>query len=537
VAARTWIAVVLCCLVWFVYARWFAPPMTPPPASVPAATSSAPAADGTAAPVAGTSVSGFFGTPFRLSSASNLDTAKLELGFSDVGGKVATIRVPHYRETVKTDSPPITLVSPALSEYALGTLFTDPALVDFGKGKYDVKSDAGKVVFDKTGADGVRVEKRFAAEENSYLFDSEMEITFPANAKKDWGYLIVPVGARDPKYDAQHPLHAWEVVTFQGDSVTRKITDKLDPGERLLQGNTGWLAFGNRYFATALVNKSEINPDVIFYKDPSFTGGYLRYPLALKEGQKSLKFAWRVYAGPKEPAELGKVPGLKQLIEYGIFTALAYPLLETLKFFYRFVHNYGLAIILLTLLVRAAFYPLSVKSFRSMKAMQKLQPQITALKEKYGDDKERFSREQLALFKAHKVNPAGGCLPMFVQLPVFIALYAVLGNSIELFHAPFFGWIQDLSSKDPFYIFPILMGISMVLQQKLTPMVGMDPMQQKMMMFMPIFFTFLMINLPSGLTVYMFVSTLVGILQQYLLSKERNADAAKVLAAQAPEKG
>jgi YidC/Oxa1 family membrane protein insertase len=160
---------------------------------------------------------------------------------------------------------------------------------------------------------------------------------------------------------------------------------------------------------------------------------------------------------------------------------------------------------------------------KSMKEMQKLQPKIQALKEKYKDDQQKLNQEQMALFKAHKVNPAGGCLPMLVQLPVFIALYAVLGNSIELFHAPFFGWIQDLSTKDPFYVYPVLMGLAMLLQQKMTPNAGVDPTQQKMMYFMPVIFTFMMINLPSGLTLYIFVSTLLGVAQQMALKDKQNA--------------
>jgi YidC/Oxa1 family membrane protein insertase len=186
------------------------------------------------------------------------------------------------------------------------------------------------------------------------------------------------------------------------------------------------------------------------------------------------------------------------------------------------VHNYGVAIILLTVLVRLLFYPLTLKSQKSMKAMQRLQPQIASLKEKYKDEPAKMQQEQMALFKTHKVNPMGGCLPMLVQLPVFIALYAVLGNSIELFQAPFFGWIQDLSTKDPYYIYPVLMGVSMFVQQKLTPAVGMDPAQQKVMMFMPVLFSGMMINLPSGLTMYIFVSTLLGIFQQVMM-KDKNA--------------
>ena len=155
-----------------------------------------------------------------------------------------------------------------------------------------------------------------------------------------------------------------------------------------------------------------------------------------------------------------------------------------------------------------------------MKKMQKLQPQLKAMREKYKDDPQRMNQEQMAMFRAHKVNPMGGCLPMLVQLPVFFALYTLLSNSIELFQAPFFGWIQDLSDKDPYYIFPVLMGLAMLGQQKMTPTAGMDPMQAKMMMFMPIIFTFIMLNLPSGLTLYIFLSTLLGILQQWVINRE-----------------
>jgi YidC/Oxa1 family membrane protein insertase len=247
-------------------------------------------------------------------------------------------------------------------------------------------------------------------------------------------------------------------------------------------------------------------------------GAYLQYPLIFKDNQNELDLSLQFYIGPKEYTELSKVAGLKRLIDYGTFAFFAYPLLEILRFFHKYViQNYGIAIILLTLLVRGLFYPLSVKSMRSMKEMQKLQPQIASIKEKYKDDPKKLNEEQMALFKAHKVNPAGGCLPMLVQLPVFIALYAVLGNSIELFHAPFFGWIQDLSTKDPLYIYPVLMGLSMFAQQKIAPSAGMDPAQQKIMLVMPVIFSFMMVKLPSGLTLYIFVSTVLGIVQQMAL--------------------
>ena len=512
----------------------------PNPSSQPVESSSQTSTSGVTHSNPATPLTGMFSAPLGLTSDASIKTPKFDVTLSSVGGKVESWSLNQFRETVHNDSPPIALVSPQHSEYALATLFTDPALKSLNAAKYT--SGGKELEFVARGGENnaVSIKKTYRVEDGTYIVDSDFEVQFPPNSKQNWGYLIIPLGAKEAKFDAHNPLSAWEVVYLQNDSVSRKPTQKIDPGEKVSQGNTSWMAFGNRYFSTAVANRSEINPDVVLYNDPSFIGGYLRYPLVLKDGQNSLKFSFRIFSGPKDPVELAHVPGLKQLIEYGMFTVLAYPLLYTLKFFYGYFRNYGVAIILLTLLVRIAFYPLSIKSFRSMKAMQKLQPQIQALKEKYGEDREKFSREQMALFKAHKVNPAGGCLPMFVQLPVFIALYAVLGNSIDLFHAPFFGWIQDLSTKDPFYIFPVLMGLSMLLQQRITPNVGMDPMQAKMMYFMPIFFTFLMINLPSGLTVYMFVSTLVGILQQYLLSKERRNEAAAVVtanSARAPEKG
>ncbi len=532
-ASRTWLAVILACLVWFVYTKWFAPPIVPPvPAQQEASqTASSPGTtSGTAqVPSAGIST-GIFGKPLEEVTSSNLTTGKWHITLSDVGGKISELRLLDFHEAVKKESPNIALVSPVLTSFNLGSLFSDTTLSPLGYAKFNRKENGREVAFNSE-AGGVKLEKKFTFAENSYFIESTYHLQFPKGAKRDWGYLLLPVGGRDVQYDAHDPLKSWEVVYFQNDSAARKITTKLENGETVHQGNaTGWLAFGNRYFATALVNNSGINPDAAMYHNPEFTGGYLRYPLVLKEGQDTLAIAVRIYAGPKDPGLLSQVPGLRQLIEYGMFSFFAYPMLEILRFFYRLVHNYGIAIILLTLVVRLAFYPLSMKSYKSMKSMQKLQPHLAALKEKHGDDKQKFSQEQMALFKTHKVNPAGGCLPMLVQLPIFLALYAVLGNSIELFHAPFFGWIHDLTAKDPLYIFPALMGLSMLLQQKMTPTAGMDPMQQKMMMFMPIMFTFLMISLPSGLTVYMFVSTLVGIAQQYVLSRDKSATTGPQLA-------
>jgi len=193
-------------------------------------------------------------------------------------------------------------------------------------------------------------------------------------------------------------------------------------------------------------------------------------------------------------------------------------MLWLLKFFYNLIHNYGVAIILLTIVIKLILYPLTHKSFKSMKEMQKIQPKITALREKYKDNKEMLNKEIMTLYRTQKVNPLGGCLPMLLQIPVFFALYKVLLDSIELRHAPFIFWIQDLSAKDPYYITPILMGASMFIQQKMTPQVG-DPTQAKLMLMLPIVFTFMFLNFPSGLVIYWLVNNLLSIAQQFYINK------------------
>jgi len=211
--------------------------------------------------------------------------------------------------------------------------------------------------------------------------------------------------------------------------------------------------------------------------------------------------------------------GLQMSVDYGFFSLISVPMLRSLQFFYKYVRNYGFAIILLTLLIRLLTFPLQYKSIKSMKKMQTVQPELAKIKEKYKDNPQRMQQESMALFKRAGANPISGCFPMLLQMPIFFAFYSVLRESIELVNAPFIGWIQDLSSKDPYYVIPILMALAMFMQQRLTPSPSTDPTQKKVMMFMPVIFGLFMLNLPSGLTLYILVSTLFGIGQQLLVFK------------------
>ncbi len=236
-----------------------------------------------------------------------------------------------------------------------------------------------------------------------------------------------------------------------------------------------------------------------------------------RQFEQELKF----FAGPKQP-EILKPIGyhLAAAVDYGFFHFIARPLLVILNFFYKYTRNYGISIILLTILIKLAFYPLSQKSYKSMKALQKLQPKMEEIRKKYANDREALNRETMLLYKRYGVNPLSGCLPMLVQIPFFIALYQALMNAIELRHAPFMLWINDLSGKDPLYITPILMGITMLIQQMLTPSSG-DPTQKKMMYILPVVFTFMFLNFPSGLVLYWLINNIFSILQQLYTMKKQ----------------
>lgn len=210
---------------------------------------------------------------------------------------------------------------------------------------------------------------------------------------------------------------------------------------------------------------------------------------------------------------------LKHAVDFGFWGFFAELILRGLQFFYKLVPNYGIAIILLTFLVRLITFPLQYKSFVSMKKMQIIQPELTKIREKFKDDPMRLQKESMELFKRSGANPIGGCLPLILQLPVFFAFYKVLYSAVELVNAPFYGWLVDLSNKDPYFVLPLLMTAAMFLQQKLTPTTVTDPIQKKVFMFMPIIFGFIMKDLPSGLSLYIFTSTLLGIGQQLLVFK------------------
>lgn len=320
-----------------------------------------------------------------------------------------------------------------------------------------------------------------------------------------------------PSYENQ------EFFVINNEGEDRQILSSKDAYKGELS-QVSVASVNSQYFALAILNKSDLYPRVQQEVVTENSVGKASISYQTPEPVTKADFKYTIYYGPKDLSILASVDNkLTAMIDYGFFGFIGKPLLKTLNYLYEIFKNWGLAIIALTLLLRTILLPINVYSFRSMKKMQKVQPLIKEIKEKYKNDPQRLNQETMLLMKREKANPLSGCLPMLMQIPIFFAFFQVLGKSIELYKAPFYFWITDLSIKDPFYIFPVLVGILFFFQQKLTPSPGMDPAQKKIMQFLPLIFCVFMISMPSGLTLYMVVNSLFAIAQQYIFVREKSA--------------
>jgi YidC/Oxa1 family membrane protein insertase len=407
------------------------------------------------------------------------------------------------------------------------------------------------------GDDGLRVTQTLRFEASAFAYETKLRIENTSSAPRTISVTLPWVTRTEwkgvtEKFLGQHPTE----LIWSAEGGIHHVDTLTAVEERELTG--AWVAMGSVWYLHALIPKS---PEFkIVTRAEKGTPAKAGDPPPVTHAVMAVRAtptiapgrAWEgsvlVYLGPKEYDRLAPY-GLEGTINFGGFPVprrygglpmewLGVPILHLMNWMYRYVGNYGIAIILLTIVSKVLFYPLTVKSMRSMKAMQTLQPQINALRNKYKSDPQRLQRETLELYRKHKVNPAGGCLPMIAQVPIFYALYLALSVSVELQGArflcfgrvpswvPFLGgtdlWICDLASYDPTYVLPILMGVTMFLQQKMTPVAG-DPRQAKMMLLMPFVFTFMFINLPAGLVLYWTVSNVLQIAQQWYMDRSNKA--------------
>ena len=376
----------------------------------------------------------------------------------------------------------------------------------------------GKLKMQLVHSSGLEVIREFNFRYNDFMIDVETQIKAPALASQNLTYNVLLGPGMGGKVTSQT-----DYIVFSG-ATTFVNNERLEaPPEDIVdevvyRGDLAWTSFQNKYFGTALIPKEGIKSAVVKkYGDNVYVG------LKMESVQSSASSSHILYAGTKELQVLEKSGyKLTRLMDYGWFgnkfAFLVKPLLKVLQYFYDMFKNYGWAIIFVTIIIKIIFFPLTHKSFKSMKGMQKVQPYVKVIQERHKGDRQKMNEEMIELYKKHKVNPLGGCLPMLLQIPVFIALYHALFFSIELRGAPFVGWIKDLSVADPYYVWPVVMGVTMFLQQKLNPAVG-DPTQQKIMMMLPIVFTFLFMSFPSGLVLYWTVNNILTISQQAYIYK------------------
>lgn len=390
-----------------------------------------------------------------------------------------------------------------------------------------------ELIYEWKSPQGIEIQTRFLFYADEYKIDLSVIINNKSEHLLDDNLLLNL--AHFPQ-ETKKSYGAFEgMALLLGNKLKEVKVKKLK--DQVFSGQIPWMAYEEPYFMAAIINEKSEKAAVksTILPDGEIRISYISPSLNLGQAEKIIE-KFILYLGPRDLYILKALnKKLEKAINFGWFDIIAKPLLVTLRFFNKYLANYGLSIILLTIIIKILFWPLTHKSYQSMKEMRKLQPMMAKIREKYKGNKQEMQKQLMGLYKTYKINPMGGCLPMIVQIPVFFALFRVLPNSIELRHAPFILWIKDLSAPDRLFSFPfqipfmappygipvltLIMGASMFLQQKMTPTPG-DPAQAKMMMLLPIVFTFMFINFPSGLVLYWLVNNILSIAQQYRINRQ-----------------
>jgi len=469
-------------------------------------------------------------------------TDTLDVEISTRGGDIVRVDLPTYPVAWDKKDQPFRLMDLYRKGYGaqsgmihakLGSGSVSPqqlapshhALFSVDRSEYRLAegADTLEVTLHWKGAQGVSVDKTYAFRRGSFLI--EMSQAVHNGSDRPWvgsQYRQLRHGPVEGKKGAFF-IHTYTGAAYYDGKYEKLPFDDISeqPLSKPLKG--GWVAILQHYFVSAWVPSAD-EEDLAYAKElrgprgPEYIIGLRSDALTVQPGETGA-FTTRLYAGPKLQHVLAKIAeGLELVTDYGILTVIAKPLFWLLEHIHALVGNWGLAIILLTVLIKLVFYKLSETSYRSMAKMRAVQPRMAALKERYGDDKQKLNQAMMELYRTEKINPLGGCLPIVVQIPVFIALYWTLLESVELRQAPFVLWIHDLSQMDPYFVLPVLMGISMVIQQRLNP-APLDPIQAKVMMALPIVFTVFFAFFPSGLVLYWLTNNVLSILQQWVITR------------------
>ncbi|MDR2301349.1 MAG: membrane protein insertase YidC [Deltaproteobacteria bacterium] len=484
-----------------------------------------------------------------------VETPEYAAVLTEVGGRLKSLTLKKYRATGHGDkeaeknqelvgnSNNQAALPLALRIYVNEADFLDLTNLRFTADQENLKAETGpkKLTFTGRTSKGLVLERTFTFTPGSYLISQTVAAKNQSQSSAYAGRLGMtlvahPFGGRPGRYDTVAGYFNGDLFKAAVGKAPAKLKDLGSPN------NPQWLGYMSQYFLTALVLSGQKagSPDeggLIMQAATESQQGIMliaSWPLSLNPTNEAA-FDFSVYYGPKETSALNEAGHrLSQSVDLGWFGFLAKPLAYLLRMFYNLVGNYGLAIIIVTILIKIALAPLTAKSYKSMKQMQKLAPRMQVLREKYKDDRETLNKEMMQLYRTYKVNPLGGCLPMLLQIPFFIAFYRVLDYALELRGAPFILWIKDLSAPDRLFDFGVtipflepptgipvmtlLMAASMIWQQKMTPSMG-DPTQAKIMMLMPLFFSIILLNMPAGLVLYWLVNNVLSIVQQKFINR------------------
>jgi YidC/Oxa1 family membrane protein insertase len=451
------------------------------------------------------------------------------------GGNIVSLYLREYPVSVESPETKFRLMSPVRPNLFVaqsGLLAktaapTHESAYQAAQGEYTMEEGEDSLVVDlKWQEGGVEVTKRFEFQRGNYTVKVRHIVDNHSGAPwagREYRQLIRT--ELDEGMQSQFIYTYTGAVYYSPEEKYKKYSfDDMESAKLDLDVKNGWIAMLQHYFVGAWVPPKEQMEH--FYSKVLSNGRYLvgayTPSIEVAPGDNHV-FETTLFAGPKLQDEMQAVaPGLELAVDYGWLTILAQPIFWLLRWIHDIVGNWGWSIIILTILIKAAFYKLSEASYISMAGMRKLGPRIQALKDRYGDDKQRMNQAMMDIYKKEKINPLGGCLPILVQIPVFIALYWVLLESVEMRQAPFILWIEDLSIKDPYFVLPLIMGISMFVQQKLNPAPP-DPMQAKIMMSLPFVFTIFFAFFPSGLVLYWVVNNLLSISQQWYITRKIEA--------------
>jgi YidC/Oxa1 family membrane protein insertase len=469
-------------------------------------------------------------------ATNNLITVNTDLyiiKISPEDGSIVDTYLKDYNTSLK-DSSPLELLKNgsyiATNGFLSKQLGKQKLIFTSSKSDYELGSNSDINVTLHANSNGLNITKTYSFKKDSYTIKVDQTIenndSDPVN-----GYFfgrIIRAGTGGES-GSIFDVHSYSTYTGTVLSSTEDHYQKESPsdikdaknGSIQITTDQGWAAMVEHYFIAAWAPINPEKQDFTLFSTTgsnSYSTGAYSPEVSIKPGNSVTNTA-NLYIGPTIKEQLDQAaPNLSLTIDYGWLWFISEIIFWAMSIIYGFVGNWGVAIILVTCLIKLIFFPLSAKSYRSMGRMRLLQPRIKQLKEQFGDDKQGMTKAMMGLYKTEKVNPLGGCLPLVVQIPVFIALYWVLLESVQLRQAPFIFWIHDLAAKDPYYVLPILMGLSMFIQQRLNPAPP-DPMQAKIMMFMPVVFTFMFLNFPSGLVLYWLVNNVLSILQQWYIMK------------------